>query len=74
MATPSNDVLEANFQNMLKQNNKEHKEVKQILTDLSKKFDNLDDRYPTRREVKAIASMIVIFSTVLGIVWFFISK
>ena len=49
------DVLDERIKNMELQNNKEHSEIKEMLSLLNGKFDKLDNRYPTRREFKSVS-------------------
>jgi len=71
MTKPSVDVLEERFKNMEQQNNKEHGEIKELLTSLSSKIDALESKYVTRLEFKAVSAIIGIVAVVLWIVWFF---
>lgn len=71
MVKPSVDVLEERFKNMEQQNNKEHGEIKELLTSLSSKIDALESKYVTRLEFKAVSAIIGIVAVVLWIVWFF---
>lgn len=71
MTKPSIDVLEERFKNMEQQNNKEHGEIKELLTSLSSKIDALESKYVTRLEFKAVSAIIGIVAVVLWIVWFF---
>lgn len=71
MTKPSVDVLEERFKNMEQQNNKEHGEIKELLTSLSSKIDTLESKYVTRLEFKAVSAIIGIVAVVLWIVWFF---
>jgi len=71
MTKPSVDVLEERFKNMEQQNNKEHWEIKELLTSLSSKIDALESKYVTRLEFKAVSAIIGIVAVVLWIVWFF---
>ena len=74
MTTPSNEVLDNKIANMVEQNNKEHWEIKDLLTTLSSKIDDLEKKYVTRLEFKAVSISIWLLATLLWIVWFFISK
>lgn len=74
MVTPSNEVLDNKITNMVELNNKEHGEIKDILTSLSKKIDELENKYVTRLEFKAIVWFVWILSVLIGIVWFFLNK
>lgn len=74
MTTPSNEVLDNKIANMVEQNNKEHWEIKELLTSLSGKIDTLEKKYVTRLEFKAVSISIWLLATLLWIVWFFISK
>lgn len=71
MTKPSVDVLEERFKNIEQQNNKEHGEIKELLTSLSSKIDALESKYVTRLEFKAVSAIIGIVAVVLWIVWFF---
>jgi len=71
---PSTEVLEANFINMEKQNKFEHWEIKILLTALSNKIDNLEKKYVTRLEFKAVSWFLGILAVLLWIVWFFLNK
>lgn len=71
MTKPSVDVLEERFKNMEQQNNKEHGEIKELLTSLSSKIDALESKYVTRLEFKAVSAILGIVAVVLWIVWFF---
>jgi hypothetical protein len=44
---------------------KDVKEIKETLVDIKTTLNNLDNRYPTRREVQAIAAALGLFATVL---------
>lgn len=72
MTTPSNEVLDNKIANMVDQNNKEHWEIKDLLTTLSKKIDTLESKYVTRLEFKAVSLSIWLIATVIWIIWFFI--
>lgn len=72
MTTPSNEVLDNKIANMVEQNNKEHWEIKDLLTTLSKKIDNLEKKYVTRLEFKAVSLSIWLIATIIWIIWFFI--
>lgn len=74
MTTPSNEVLDNKIANMVDQNNKEHWEIKDLLTTLSKKIDTLESKYVTRLEFKAVSLSIWLIATVIWIIWFFIWK
>lgn len=49
-------------------------EVKNNVKEILEKFDNLDERYTTRREFKAVVSVLGFIATALGVVvtilWF----
>lgn len=49
-------------------------EVKDNVKEILSKFDNLDERYTTRREFKAVVSVLGFIATALGVVaailWF----
>lgn len=45
-------------------------EVKSDVREIKEMFNRLDDRYPTRREVKVIVWAVWFLATVLGIIWF----
>lgn len=49
-------------------------EVKDNVKEILEKFDNLDERYTTRREFKAVVSVLWFIATALGVVaailWF----
>lgn len=68
------DVLDERIKNMELQNNKEHWEIKELLTGLSSKIDDLEKKYVTRLEFKAVSWFIGILAVLLGIVWFFLNK
>ena len=74
MITPSNEILDERFKTMEKQNKVEHWEIKDLLTTLSSKIDDLEKKYVTRLEFKAVSISIWLLATLLWIVWFFISK
>jgi len=85
MTSPSNEVLEANLKNMIDQNNKEHKdikeqnkkdhlEVKSMFVSLSDKIDVLEKKYVTRLEFKAVSLSIWLLATLLGVIGFFRDK
>jgi hypothetical protein len=68
------DVLEERFRNMEEQNNREHWEIKSLLTTLSTKIDNLEKKYVTRLEFKAVSWFLGILAILLWIIGFFLNK
>lgn len=58
------DALQVKMETIEKDLNEVKENVKEILS----KFDNLDERYPTRREVKVIVGVLGFVSTALGVV------
>lgn len=68
------DVLDERFKNMELQNNKEHWEIKTLLTLLSDKIDNLEKKYVTRLEFKAVSWFLWILAVLLWIIGFFFNK
>lgn len=64
------DALQIKMETIEKDLNEVKENVKEILS----KFDNLDERYPTRREVKSIVGWLGFIATALGVVaailWF----
>ena len=72
--TPTNAVLDEKIKNMQEQNNKEHSEIKEMLSLLNGKFDKLDSRYPTRREFKSVSFAIWLLATLIGVAWYFLNK
>ncbi len=74
MVTPSNEILDERFKTMEKQNKVEHWEIKALLTTLSSKIDDLEKKYVTRLEFKAVSISIWLLATLLWIIWFFLNK
>jgi hypothetical protein len=68
------DILEERFKNMEEQNNKEHWEIKTLLTSLSNKIDNLENKYVTRLEFKAVSIFLWALATLIWIIVFFINN
>lgn len=75
-------VLQANLQNMIEQNNKEHWEIKDVLIKLGDKFDKFKEElekkmeenkkeFVTRIELKAVYVFVWVVATALAIIWFF---
>lgn len=68
--TLSLDALQIKMETIEKDLNEVKTNVKEIL----EKFDNLDDRYPTRREFKSVVGALWFIATALGVVaailWF----
>lgn len=71
---PSNETLDFKISSMEKQNKDEHKEIKEILTELNWKFDRLSKIFVTRLEFKAVSAAISIVAVALWMIWFFIWK
>ena len=61
MNTPSNEILDERFKTMEKQNKVEHWEIKDLLTTLSSKIDDLEKKYVTRLELKLLVYLITCF-------------
>ncbi len=74
MNAPSNEVLDQKFKDMKEQNNTKHTELKEILTKISDKVDNLDKKFVLRREFTAVSAVIGILAIGLWIIGFFIWK
>ena len=67
----STEVLETKYDMMIEQNNKEHCEIKALLTTLSNKLDDLPEKFVTRLEFKAVAAALGTLSIIIWfIVWF----
>lgn len=66
------DILEERIKNMENQNNKEHSEIKELLKTMSDKLDNLEGKYVTRLEFKAVSLALGFLATLIGIIVFFI--
>ena len=74
MSVKSNEVLQTEFENMKEQNNKEHKEIKEILTEIHNKIDGLPSKFVLRREFNAVSWVIWFVAVALAVIWFFINK
>jgi len=68
------DVLDERIKNMELQNNKEHWEIKELLNLLSSKIDDLEKKYVTRLEFKAVSWFLWVLAVLLWIIGFFLNK
>jgi hypothetical protein len=55
MPMTSTEVLEAKYDMMIEQNNKEHSEIKEMITTLGKDIKDLPKEFVTRLEFKAVS-------------------
>lgn len=72
--TPSNEVLSATFDMMIEQNNKEHSEIKEMITSLSNDVRWLPKEFVTRIEFRAVSRALWLLATWIGIAAYFLWK